>query len=218
MAIWCVSMVTMARWALFVTDGFCYLSERALKMRVGLVWLLVLAAALFSVAEPLIRLPWLVVTSLLLVLAFRLWDDLADLEHDRLHHPRRCLVRTAQLRSFHVALWLMIAGLTILLCCTVGGARASAFIALLVAFLALYRATAMWRDLRPLRVSLVLAKYPAFVLLLSDDPGDRTTLVLALATYLLPLADEVSSTGAIILLPAAAFLGVSILVWFSLTT
>ena len=38
---------------------------------------------------------------------FRLWDDLADWERDRLHHPERVLVRASSLAPFHFLLLLL---------------------------------------------------------------------------------------------------------------
>lgn len=198
---------------MFVTEGYRYLDERILKMRVGMMWLLLLVGLLFTAAEPLSDLPWLALASALFILAFRLWDDLADLEYDREHHRQRCMVQSAQLQSFVAALWLMITVLTALLSHFVGGVRSLVFLTLVVATFATYRAVKS----RPLRTSLVLAKYPAFILLLADAPGDSVVVIAALGVYLPPLMDEIWSVGARIVIPASIFLGVAVLTWLALT-
>ena len=203
---------------MFVTEGHLYLGERILKVRIGLLWLLLLVGTLLTSADPLTRLPWLAMTSALFVLAFRLWDDLADMEYDRQHHPRRGLVRSAEVRSFHAAQWFLITALGILVLTITDGVRALAFLGLVAFYLAMYRVTGNRPGLRPLRVSLVLVKYPTFVLLLALHPDDPVALLAALGVYLLPLLDEVRSTGPAILLASSAIVGLAILAWLGLAT
>ncbi|MCP3671448.1 MAG: hypothetical protein GY814_13660 [Gammaproteobacteria bacterium] len=197
---------------MFATETVSYLSERILTIRVGLIWLMVLVCLLLTAAQ----LPWLAVASAMFILAFRLWDDLADLTYDRQHHPLRCLVRSVNLKSFHVAQWTLLAGLAGMVQFIAGGTRALIFLGLVMAFFAIYSATTERLSLRSLRVILVVAKYPAFILLLSLRPGDSFVLIVALAAYLLPLLDEVRSSGPRILIPAVGFVGLSILVWLVL--
>lgn len=202
---------------MFVTEARCYLIERILRLRIGLVWLLVLAGVLMTTTDPLSRLPALAIITALFILVFRLWDDLADLGHDRRHHPDRCLSRVNDLQPFHMTQWLLVVGLAALLFLFVDEERSLAFLGLAVAFYAMYRVTGKRPALRHLRAALVLAKYPAFVLLLAHAPGDPVAPLVALSVYLLPLVDEVRSTGPGIMLPAAAFLGIASLTWLSLT-
>lgn len=203
---------------MFRTEGRQYLGERVLKARIGLLWLLLLAGALLVGDYPLARLPWLALAGAVFVLAFRLWDDLADLEYDRRRHPQRCLVRSLDVRPFRTTLWLLLAALAGLFATLADGARALAFLGLVAAFLAMYRVTGNRHELRPLRALLVLAKYPAFVLLLAPRPGEPIALLAAFGVFLPPLLDEVRSTGSGILLPAAALVGLAFLAWLGLAT
>lgn len=198
---------------MFTTEAVSYLSERILTIRVGLVWLMLLVGVLLTSAH----LPWLAVATALFILAFRLWDDLADLAYDRQHHPQRCLVRSADVKTFHVAQWTLLAGVAGMVQLFAGSTRALIFLGLVMGLFAIYRATAQRPRLRSLRVILVVAKYPAFILLLALRPGDSFVLIVALAAYLLPLLDEIRSSGPGILVPAAGFVGLSLLVWLFLT-
>lgn len=203
---------------MFVTEVRCYLHERILKVRIGLLWLWLLACMSFAVTDPFSSLPWLATGSALFILAFRLWDDLADRDYDRQHYPGRCLTRTTKTIPFFTSLWLLLAALTLLLYSFEGIWRALAFLILIVAFFVIYRLTARQPKLRSLRVTLVLAKYPAFVLLLADYPGKSGALLVALVAYLPPLLDEVRSTGTAMLVPTAAIAALAALSWLALTT
>jgi hypothetical protein len=164
------------------------------------------------------NLHWLLLATCLFVLAFRLWDDLADLEFDRLHHPDRCLVRSADLRPFYAAQWLLLVSLAGFLMIFPQGGRILPFLGLVAAFLAIYRVTASRPRLRSMRTVLVLVKYPAFVFLLAHRPDDPATLLTALVVYLLPLLDELRSTGPGMLVPAALLVGLTFLAWLGLST
>jgi hypothetical protein len=203
---------------MFRAESCQYLRERILKARIGLLWLLLLIGGLLTNAEPLTHLPWLALGSALFILAFRLCDDLADLAHDRAHHPQRCLVRSVDLQPFRAAQWFLFALLIWLLAMVAEGGRVLAFLVLVVAILALYRVTRNQAGLRPLRTVLVLAKYPAFVLLLARRPSEPGALLVALGIYLLPLLDEVRVSGLCILLPAATCVGLACLTWLALAT
>lgn len=211
-------MATGVGWNMFLTEARCYLSERILKVPIGLLWLWLLACTLITVSEPLASLPWFAIITALFILAFRLWDDLADLDYDRRHLPPRCLTRSPDVQPFLITLWFQLLALAALLFYFAGGMRTLAFLGLVLAFFIIYRITDKRAEWRPLRVPLVLAKYPAFVLLLADAPGDSTALLVAVGAYLPPLLDEVWSTGPSMFLPAMTFLGMAILSWIILTT
>ena len=201
---------------MFATDARCYLEERVLNLRVVLVWLLVLVGVLVTTADPLSQLLGLAIITVLFILAFRLWDDLADLEHDRKHRPERCLTRVQNLWPFHALLWLTAAVVFNLLLLLAGEKRALCFLAMVAIFAVSYRLTEGRPALRPLRVLLVLAKYPTFVLLLADEPLDGSSVLVALGVFIPPLVDEVRSAGPDILLPAATFFVLVAIGWLSL--
>lgn len=139
-----------------------------LALFVPLAGYLTLAA---SVTDP----PSLVVAgrvglALLWLLQFRLADDLADRERDRVEYPDRVLSR-ADARPFVVLLVLI----------TVGNVFLSG-----VWFLALTVGFALWYAVRPRwpQVNVVvLLKYPAFVYLLNPDHVGPNLLVHVLATF-----------------------------------
>ncbi len=100
----------------------------------------------------------------LLFVQFRLWDDLEDIERDRVAHPDRVLV-TSRRQPFHVLLMALAAT-----CCAVFATRGAA----LAGFALLCGASWVgYRRLRPRiadtlwRYGVLLPKYPAFVALVS---------------------------------------------------
>lgn len=195
---------------MFATEAGLYLKERILRPRIGLLWLFLLAC---TVPVAGVGWLWMFPTTVLFILAFRLWDDLADLDHDRAHHPGRVLVRSLDLRPFHAVHWGLLAATALAL---TGGARTATFLALVATMLANYRLTAGRPALRPLRVALVLAKYPALVLLVAGQPGEPNALGAAAAAYLVPLADEVRDSGTAVLAPAALLSALALLAGWTL--
>lgn len=211
-------MVIRGGFTLFATDAYTYLRERIMQPRVVVMWLCVLTGILLTTIPPVTQWPWLAITSAMFILTFRLWDDLADLTYDQANYPDRCLVRSTHQQAFRALLWLLLIGLTTLIFFVAGSGRALVFIAILVAFLCIYTLPAMRPDLRVIRTALVLIKYPAIIVLLTDMPSDRIVPIVAIGLYLLPLTDEVRSAGTGVLMPAAAFMGIAILAWVVLTT
>ncbi|MDD5058879.1 MAG: hypothetical protein PHQ60_13500 [Sideroxydans sp.] len=131
----------------------------------------------------------------LLIIQFRLWDDLADRAYDAALHPHRVLVNTPYLRSFRlvcivlalpVANVLLIHGLDHLL----------VYAALLAAMSALYavRANALSRLLR---AHLVLLKYPVFIWLCAWNVGEGKWLPFAIGMYLALCLFEIASDAAL---------------------
>jgi hypothetical protein len=136
--------------------------------------------------------------SLLLVIQFRLWDDLADLRFDLEHHPGRVLVNeTPWLARFQsVVVWLALA-----LIGSLGYFRTElhvlAYSSLLGGFAAFYR----WGTVpRLLRVHVVNLKYPAFIYLASAHPGLQSFATIAAGVYLLLMVIELATDP--LLMPA----------------
>lgn len=198
---------------MFVNEARRYLAERILSPRIGLLWLFLSACALPMAGA---GRSWVAAAAALFILAFRLWDDLADLEHDRLRHPGRVLLRTPDLRSFQVAQWALLALLALSLAGLAGGTRSALFLLLVAAFLANYRLSSGRPALRPMRAALVLAKYPAFILLTAEQPGAPLALGAAAAAYIVPLVDEVRSSGAAVLPPATILFTLALLAGYFL--
>lgn len=202
---------------MFAAECVRYIKERFFQLRILFLWLLLFAAVSLNGAERLDQLPWLAFAGALFVFTFRLWDDVADLEYDRRHYPQRILVRSDNILYFQLFLWLLVAGLTGLVLAVAGNVRALAFLAMVAVLVVTYRVTGKRSSLRGVRVSLVLAKYPVFVLLFATKPGNPLVLLSAFGVYVLPLLDETRSTGRSVLLPATTLAGVLALVWLGLT-
>lgn len=114
-----------------------------------------------------------------LLLQFRLWDDLEDRDRDRVTHPGRVLVGASPAPFRRALVALGLANLVVL-----AAARSAAAVAGLavldVAFVAAYRLRAGVPD--PVwRFGVLLAKYPIFVGLIAAAIGAPRTLRLALA-------------------------------------
>lgn len=163
-----------------------YARTRILRGRIVLLWLIVLCACL--VAGPLGgagRIVWLAAACALLIAQFRLWDDLEDVAHDTAHHPERTLVRAADRDRYYAMLGVSIIVLMPLLAVFAGKFQAMAYLALVVGFWLMYRVVRALAPRRFVRSMLVLAKYPAFVLLLAGDPWRMWTVAVAMTLYLL---------------------------------
>ena len=119
----------------------------------------------------------------LLLLQFRLWDDLEDRWRDRVTHPKRVLVRASPV-PFRRALAAI--GLGALVSFAVApSATAAAGLALLdVAFVAAYRLRSRLSD-HVWRFRVLLLKYPIFVGLIAVATGTPRTFHLALAMGLM---------------------------------
>ena len=149
------------------------------------LWATALRPTLVSLARP-------AGFAALLLLQFRLWDDLEDRERDRAAHPNRVLVRNVP-APFRLALIALAIG-NLALFAIAGSVAATAGVALLdLSFWLAYRRVrprvgdGIWR------FSVLLIKYPAFVGLLATTTGalapDRL-LVAVLGVYACACAYE----------------------------
>jgi 4-hydroxybenzoate polyprenyltransferase len=108
---------------------------------------------------------------LALVIAFRIWDDLADRERDRASHPDRVTVRAASLLSLWIAAIVIgIAGASLL-----GLTRGLTSVALLAAYTLVLAATYAGRGPRSAAGDrILLLKYAVFALALIGLPAAAT--------------------------------------------
>jgi hypothetical protein len=164
-----------------VGDLLSWARTRLAQPRIAALWLVVLAAVL--AAAPRGALGWTLLVSAALIAQFRLWDDLEDLPHDRVHAPERVLARSRNLLALRVAAAASIGLVGVAFATRDGWARAGAYAALVVAVAVLYRTMDSSGPRRWLRAQLVLLKYPAFVLLLAADPGAPRAIAAALVLY-----------------------------------
>ena len=157
-----------------------WLGERMPLRLFGPAGALLLAAAAAAGTPWLLWLPGAVATLALLLVQFRLWDDLADVARDRVEHPERFLPRYASVAPFRTAL--VTAGVAAVLAVSL---LSGPFAAL--ALIALDAAAALWyrqpftRRVGPLGSLVVLSKYPLFTALLAPPPIDALALAVACA-------------------------------------
>jgi 2-polyprenyl-3-methyl-5-hydroxy-6-metoxy-1,4-benzoquinol methylase len=169
-----------------VTEVFAYAVERIAKMRIALVVALV-AGLGFAVEKPydlanaLIRITLVA----LLVVQFRLWDDIADREHDRHRYPERVLQRhRGRATPFLVLLGALTVPILGLLFTLENSAwRIGAYGGLALALAVVYGGAATAHG-RVMRMGWVLLKYPVFVLLPLATPGSPNAWVAAAISYL----------------------------------
>jgi len=126
--------------------------------------------------------------ALCLVVQFRLWDDLADVESDRLIHPGRVLCQTKNHQIFWVTFGLLLIVNGILVAAFKSYTSLGAFLALNISFVIWYSKLRMLCSQNVVFHSIVLVRYPVFVFLLSGSHfGARAGLPLGygmLVTFL----------------------------------
>lgn len=124
---------------------------------------------------------WNMAISGVLVIQFRLWDDLNDIDIDRINHPDRVLCRLVSHSHFRIVLVILFVTNSVALSLTKSLHAATAFIVLNAVFLLWYRVLRKhFREF--LHVHLVLTKYPVFAFLIADEPTlkNRTSVVLTM--------------------------------------
>ncbi len=107
--------------------------------------------------------------ALSLVVQFRLWDDLADVGSDRLIHPGRVLCQTKSLQIFWGILGLLLIVNTLLIASYKSTLSLGVFLILNVSYLMWYSIPRKLTSDMIVSHSIVLAKYPVFVFLLSGS-------------------------------------------------
>ena len=146
-------------WNSLMTELRAYLRDRLPLARFGPLALLL---ALLGGAPKFERVP-MIGLALILIIVFRLRDDLADRSRDAIEHPDRVLVRASRLEPFELALRLGLLAALVLITLSLGLGRGASLLALALSFELGYRLNL------PHRNDWVLLKYPCFVILLSDD-------------------------------------------------
>ncbi len=198
---------------MFLHELGTYFVTRILNVRVLALWLLLTIASLLTSTDIPAQWLWHSLYCAIFILEFRLWDDLADIGHDRKHHPNRLLVITTHHAHFHIVheiLAIMLAGLIFT---GMGTNRALGFLTLIIAFLAFYYIDSIASLKRSIRAAWVPIKYPLFILLLADDPASRLSLIAATSTYVVAILDEVRGTGSSVLIAALPLLLALVIAW-----
>ncbi len=159
-----------------------YRRERLpLKLVLTVAFLLTMTGALVSGSANRVKLALDFMLAVLLVSQFRLWDDLQDVDADRVRHPDRVLCRQSSLRQFRLAVAIM---------CLVNCAAvlASKSLTTAIVFAASNMVFYIWYNVlrsffRTWMSSIfVLTKYPAFLFVMVDgrELRDKTSLAVAM--------------------------------------
>ena len=124
---------------------------------------------------------WTGMLALMLLLQFRVMDDLGDIRHDRLAHPERVMAKAASLAPFYLMLCGSFAANLVLVTMQQGPERR------LGVFLLLNAVAILWYSCfrraltgKILGYHIVLGKYPVFVYLLSGNGYRTWPLILAI--------------------------------------
>lgn len=110
--------------------------------------------------------------ALCLVIQFRLWDDLADVESDRLTYPERVLCQTHSYRMFWGTLGLLLIVNAVLIASFKSTHSVGVFLVLNASCLIWYSLLRKLLSNRVVSHLIVLVKYPVFVFLLSGSQTD----------------------------------------------
>lgn len=165
----------------FAIEVWRYLSSRMISMRMALLLLLLVATA-WCVSYPngmLVSLADVVIVSLLL-LEFRLWDDLCDVKYDRINHPERVLSHSRNLARFW---WLLIVVATVAGSLVVWQRPRPSVLVLgvLHAVMVVWYPTPRRTNWKTVHYHIVLLKYPAFVFILANRFGETWDMFLPVA-------------------------------------
>lgn len=166
-----------------MNDLLRYRRERLpMALVLSVAALLTIAATVLSGRWPIADVLWNVVLAGFLVIQFRLWDDLNDINNDRISHPDRILCRLGSHSHFQIVVVILFVLNSIALTLTKSPNAVAVFVVLNAVFLLWYRVLRNWFGTF-LHVHLVLTKYPVFAFLLADEPlsKNRTSAVLMLA-------------------------------------
>lgn len=168
----------------FPRELAAYFTSRLIVGRVVFLWLALSACILALSCES--SLASAVFGALLvaaLIVQLRLWDDLAERDHDAVFHPHRVLVATGHVLYFARFCGLLTLPVAVVLGFVFGLVHLLVYGLLLVAISVLY---AIPRTGLPklLRAHLVLLKYPVFIWLCTSDTNPVQWVYLSTVVYL----------------------------------
>ncbi len=178
----------------FRSDLRGYLRTRLLTAPMAALLALLLSAVCFqSLPTSLSQASYAVGLGFVLIVQFRLWDDLADFDKDKREHPMRVICTTQHRRAFQL-LRLLMTAITLLLLVISGSVKAFIALSLLVIFMAALYAFPQRRAWPLMDYHLVLLKYPTLVLtvvLFTNGTPRTSQIIMACVVYLLLCSYEV---------------------------
>ena len=168
-----------------------------------------LAAAGLASASSSHLFPWVlaVALALTLILQFRLWDDIADRDHDQRIHPERVLCHTQNLKPFLTATGILFVfnGL-VLFWLHDSSFKPIGYLVLCVYLLAWYRLRPITTPVSLLNSHLVMLKYPVIAWLVGTSAADSDMVLLLpclFSVYLIFLIFEILDDTSLGRLPGA---------------
>ncbi|MBC7965883.1 MAG: hypothetical protein H7Z17_08155 [Fuerstia sp.] len=163
-----------------MNDFLRYRRERLpMPLVLSVAALLTVAATAVSERVRAADVVWNVALAGLLMIQFRLWDDLNDIDKDRIDHPDRVLCRLVSHSHFRFVLAILFIINSVALSLSKSPQSATVFVVLNVVFLLWYSVLRGYFNAF-LHVHLVLTKYPVFAFLIADEPTskNKTSVVL----------------------------------------
>lgn len=181
----------------FINELTRYAASRLITMRIAALLILVIAVSLAISTH---RSPTDVGTTILLasllIVQFRLWDDLADLDFDRNHHPDRTLVTSDNIRPFFTLVVSLAVLNTTILAVLRSPGQWFVYILLLVGTAIIYHRRVWPKAWRVVHNQLVLMKYPVILYLCVQDGVTKNLVIGGIAVYiLLSLIDLLSNAS-----------------------
>jgi hypothetical protein len=167
--------------ALFNCSTSELLRYRKSRMPVTLIGplMVLLCTAALATGWPATASTWMLnaVLAVLLIVEFRLWDDLSDVDSDRVLFPDRLLCQAKSLVGFRIVVGLLFAVIVILLAANRSKLCLTTFLVLNSLVLAWYSVRGRIRFSSAFSQTIVLLKYPVFVYLLSSNAGGRESML-----------------------------------------
>jgi 4-hydroxybenzoate polyprenyltransferase len=179
-----------------------YVLTRLARWKVALIWAVLVITthlpaclqASFWTTASLRDAAYVSVMSMVLIVALRIWDDLADRHYDAIHHVQRVLPRS-RFTGVYVAVVVLLLCAALTLMWMYSRAEQVWILCILIAGLILVYGSGYFLKLpRQLRAQCVLLKYPLLLLLFSEPTFSSISLILAVMVYGLASADELISS------------------------
>jgi 4-hydroxybenzoate polyprenyltransferase len=179
-----------------------YLLTRLVRWKVAFIWVLLvitthlpacLQASFWTIVS--LRDPaYVSVMLIVLIVALRIWDDLADRDYDAKHHAQRVLPHSRFIGVYvAVVVLLLCAALTTMWIHSRAG-QVWILCILIAGLILVYGSGYFFKMPRQLRAQCVLLKYPLLLLLFSEPTFSSMSLMLAVMVYGLASADELISS------------------------
>lgn len=183
-------------WKSCLNDLLVYINTRLLSWPVMLLWFVLTSTAiyissytnLFSIGSKFLLMG-------LLILQFRLWDDLADHVYDKANHPERILIMTPHLDFFKSICIGISLPIILILLVTNASYKFLSYFCLCLAMAAIYQFSTRFSTnmSRLVRAHLILLKYPVFIALVASNYSLNIFIYLSLSSwFILSLIDLVT--------------------------